>query len=543
MTPVQGALRSLVVAFSVSPLLAFAQAQPDPTTTLKIGTQLRVLDVTVLDSRGRPVTSGLTKDDFKIDDGKHMRPVLSFEVNDVAAPGVAPPRTVIIVDHLNSTNDQQAWEQKNVRKYLSEQAEELPHETEIAVLQQDGIHIVQPFTRDRLALTNATDKLNPIVAFRLTGSWASDNFQVTTQSLDELALQVKGYPGRKNLVFIGTGGPGISLQSLNAHLEDQIRAYVRRAADNLVDARISLFVISPDIQVGDVRYPGGKAPSPTIGQSSGGEALPIAQDVTAGGIPQSGTDALIAATSGGSDPFSDHVNLSLIAHLSGGTFFANRNDISNEVQESIALGTKYYTISYKPEPGEKEGKFVPVTVSFDKPGLHALTKKGYYTINDETTRMTAEQQGQYDIRRAGTAGVQFNAIHFLAQPVRRDPAQETVTFKLLLRPADLTFQPSGSGPLVGNIAVGAMSVGGTHDMLASNAAVMAVQASNVAGSQSTQPKLPVEITVKVPKKTNHVRLVVRDAVTGKLGSFDLDKAAAEATPVAAAGGAPTPGKS
>ena len=548
-------LRSLAVSALLCLPAAAALAQTTPAPDFRIGTQIRVLDVTVLDKHGRPITQGLSKDDFRIVDGKGERPILSFEANG-SGSSIAPPRTVLVVDHLNSTMDQEEWEQHNVEKYLNEQPAQLPQATEIALLAPEGIQILQGFTTDKQTLLQVIPRLQSKVAYRLNGSWVSDNFNVTVNGLDEIALQVKGTPGRKNVVFIGTGGPGIPLASLNPTLEDHIRAYMKRAADELVDARISLFVITPDLQVGDTRYAGGKTPAAPVAVGSGsasigggGTNLNEGASLESSDVSfstQSGTDALLAADTGKSDPLQDHISLGVIARLSGGTLFANRNDIANEVQESVALGTKYYTLSYHPDSDEKDGKFVPVRVALDKPGLHALTKKGYYSLNDATGKLTDEQQGQFDLRRAALSPITFSAVEVAAHAVRRYPDphssdQDTVTFSLMLRPADLTFLQTGETAFTGKILVGAVAVGNGHDIVASNMVTMAVKSGSLAGTQSMQARLPVEISVKVPKKTNHVRLVVRDTQSGRIGAFDIDKATAEATPLATGPAPVTPG--
>ena len=56
-----------------------AQGQQTPTTpTIKVTSALVFLDVTVLDKKGHPVVSGLTKDDFTITEDKIPQTIFSF---------------------------------------------------------------------------------------------------------------------------------------------------------------------------------------------------------------------------------------------------------------------------------------------------------------------------------------------------------------------------------------------------------------------------------------------------------------------------------
>ena len=59
--------------------LAEGQQSPPPVPTFRITSNLVFLDVTVLDKKGRPVVTGLTKDDFAIiENGKPQR-IFSFD--------------------------------------------------------------------------------------------------------------------------------------------------------------------------------------------------------------------------------------------------------------------------------------------------------------------------------------------------------------------------------------------------------------------------------------------------------------------------------
>jgi hypothetical protein len=52
---------------------------PPNTPTFRLNSTLVFLDVTVLDKKGHPVVSGLTKDDFSITEDKRPQRIFSFE--------------------------------------------------------------------------------------------------------------------------------------------------------------------------------------------------------------------------------------------------------------------------------------------------------------------------------------------------------------------------------------------------------------------------------------------------------------------------------
>lgn len=90
------ALRSVVGVVLLSSVaadlsLSLTSQNATPTTTLRVTSNLVFLDVTVVDRKGQPVVSGLTKDDFTImENGKPQR-VFSF---DAPGPGAATPQPV-----------------------------------------------------------------------------------------------------------------------------------------------------------------------------------------------------------------------------------------------------------------------------------------------------------------------------------------------------------------------------------------------------------------------------------------------------------------
>ncbi len=81
-----GNLRALGCTATVLALLAgqqsisqVQQAAPDTDPTLRVTRTLVFLDVTVLDKKGRPVVTGLTKDDFSITEDRKPQSIFSFE--------------------------------------------------------------------------------------------------------------------------------------------------------------------------------------------------------------------------------------------------------------------------------------------------------------------------------------------------------------------------------------------------------------------------------------------------------------------------------
>src|SRR5215472_12419548 len=119
------------------------QQQPVPPPTLRVTSNLVFLDVTVLDKKGQPVVTGLTKDDFTITEDRKPQRIFSFEAPDVHAlspgadeenPDNKAPVTILVLDLLNSRFEDFAYIRYSVRKYLMSQPEKLTAPAEMLVV-------------------------------------------------------------------------------------------------------------------------------------------------------------------------------------------------------------------------------------------------------------------------------------------------------------------------------------------------------------------------------------------------------------------------
>src|ERR1700753_112817 len=109
------------------------QGNTDTTPTLRLTTSLVILDVTVLDKNGHPVTNGLTKDDFSITDEKQPQKILSFEapqehvsMGEDETGSSKAPMTILVLDQLNDSVEEFTPLQKAAHDYLAAQPATLP---------------------------------------------------------------------------------------------------------------------------------------------------------------------------------------------------------------------------------------------------------------------------------------------------------------------------------------------------------------------------------------------------------------------------------
>ncbi len=337
-------LSLVLLSFSLlllAPVLLRAQAD---SSTLSVSTQLVALDATVLDREGRIVNQPLTRDDFLITEDKTPQTIFSFEsahdhaVESSTGDPKKAPLLIYVLDELNFRYQyaldptrnmllqfgDEAFERKEAAAFLQAQPAQLLNPTEILVLTHHGYQILVQPTLDRDAVLEKLRRHNPAIPdpyrdfLEDTGGYSDQpaDHTLIIKSLEaiwSLALQQRGTPGRKLVLWLGYGGPSLDPKpTLPGRPLSPLERYIRQITDLLVDARITL----------DVFYPGiDDAPPPPL------DAISL-------------TAQLIQSI---------HQDVGFASYVSAsGGFQRESNDIRGELTRSVNYGSTYYTLSYRP---------------------------------------------------------------------------------------------------------------------------------------------------------------------------------------------------
>jgi len=488
--------------------------QSVPAPTLRVTSSLVFLDVTVLDKKGHPVVAGLTKDDFTITEDKKPERIFSFEppnIHTVTAnssdedPNGKAPVTILVLDLLNSRFEDFAFIRYSVRKFLLAQPEQLSSPAEMLVVGNQSLDMLQGYTRTRADLLYALDHLPAALPYKhMSISFLAERFGQSIDALQQIALQNKGVPGRKNIIWVGHGGPSIQLDllSIPAKTAEKMREYIHLTTNMLVDARISLFVIYPGLPVGRL------------------------------GFSLSAQQAQMMI--GDNDPFSGDINFGLFSNETGGKLFYNRNDVDAEIQRSAQLGSNYYTLTYQPENIDPNGKFRRVRVALRDPSLRVITKAGYYAP-DEKAVINVRQQQMIKLADAVQAAIPFNSLSVDLANVVRHPDSNTAEFTVVLHSRNLDFLPTEDGKEDVPLIVAAASLNSARYILASRIARTTLQTPSQNLAELPIVATRFKIVVPYPKRTRTVRIAVEDQNGGRIGTAQLDRQLIDAAPEA-----PTP---
>ena len=512
MRSIRALLTAMLAGAFLLPVLD-AQVTPPPsgTPTFRVTTRLVFLDVTVLDKRGHPVVKGLTKDDFIITESKKPQRIVSFEAPemhlDTNKPDDNPfgnaPATVLVLDLLNSKFDDFAYIRYEVRKYLEAQPDQLSAPAELLVLGNTTLEMPQGYTSSKADLLYALAHVPAALPFKLiNGSFWPERFVQSIDALQQIALENRGIPGRKNIVWVGHGAPAVITEIMQGKIVDELNQYVHDTTNMLVDARMSLFVI----------YPGLSARGTQFSFSTVSAGVDIGDD----------------------DPFAGDINFGVFVNETGGNLFYNRNDIAAEIRRSQTLGSQHYTLTYEPPDGPADGKFRRVRVTLRDPSLRALTKAGYFAPSG-AAGVHRRQQNLLDIGDVIRSSLPFPALPLRIENLLRHPDTGRVEFTVALHSPNLVWQQTDDGKSTTNLLLAAASLSADRSVLAS-------KVENVTASEPTQdPAQLAEKTVlirarlRVPSQTQSVRVAVEGVDrNSRTGAIEISREMLNAAPAAPA---------
>lgn len=415
--------RVILIWLLLTAVAAFAQAnqsstQPDdqPKTTLKASTRLVIVDVVATDSKGVPVPD-LESIDFAVLENGAPQKISNFsfqhpeEISGSAAP--LPPNVftnvpakkssslnVILLDELNGEFASRAHALDELVKYLSNATAIQP--TAIYLMEQN-LRLLHDFTTDTRKLKEVLAGYKPRVAphvddvyaaasaFTQKGSLQTGdlNIQTTLKNLNSLAQSLAGYPGRKNLIWlseafpvnlfpelytVGPQGPASGFPKLNGTIEEKYsgKAYsdyteeIAKVADALMAAQVAVYPID------------------------------------AAGVSRiSRVDAITTMRS--------------MSERTGGKTYVNQNDLQSSIRSSIDDGSTYYTLAYYPTDKNWDGKFRPIEIKMNRPGVNLRYRQGYYALNpgfeskEEANRLSADFSQALMLDSPSSTAVLFHA--------------------------------------------------------------------------------------------------------------------------------------
>ena len=508
-----------LAAASIAGLAVVSAGQSAPQIqTFRTSTRLVQVSVVVHDDRNRPV-EGLRAEDFQVfEDGKEL-PVAFFSsrAQDPARAVPAPADNAgtftnripspanggvvaVVFDQLNTLPADQSHARENLLQYL----ETIRPDDRVALylLTGDGIKVLYDFTRDAESLVRALRTVRPHdLAIRqdpLSDALAREldafargvlrdeaaylarlRTETTLAALDGVASRLAGLPGRKNVVWISAGFPFIEYTGTGpsaAYFTPDTRRATRAlnhsdTAVYPVDAR-GLLVMS----------------STSKGQVA---TLENVENPIAG--------------------------LRAVADWTGGRLFYNANDVGAALGRAADDSRLTYTLGYYPANENWDSKFRRITVKVRRPDTRVRHRAGYYayplTPSDPPTLQKALAEALKTPLEG--SGVLMNVT------ARADGAKINIAIEL--DPTTITLMHD-AGTWKGGLDVAiAQTLTGERQHREPD---FALPLSLTAAERDRLLRQGLRLTrsIELQPDAQQVRLVVRDAVTGMVGSVFIDAA-------------------
>lgn len=469
------------------------QAANSTTPVFKIQTRAVTLDVVVTDSNNKPV-AGLTKNDFTILEDKVPQKIASFHAIDKDVAGLPTseiPRTILLVDELNTHYTDVAYVRYALNKLFSRNGGKLDQPTMLVALTGDGLRLLQDYTRDGQLLKAALQHHKNYIAYPMTegGNYgAFERLNLSLIALQEIAGSMASIAAYKTIVWISPGFPFIQQGKLNVVQLQEVLVDIRRISDLLLRSRITLDTVDPR-----------------------------GTDVLATGNTNASVGPFEAANAAQPNAMLGDLAFQPMALQTGGKVLFGRNDVDQEIAESIAQGNASYTMLYYTTNSTFNGKFRKIKVDMDRPGLSARTRDGYYALPDPTSDVTAMQQ----LDTALVSRLPYPGLPVESSSVKLTASPSKALVQLYLNSGDISWLSQPNGALQCNLDLAAAQFTDDNKRLATVTHRIVVSVPPGHGARQHGHLLKVDVDVPITQQQGYLRIVIRDESSGSMGSTEI----------------------
>jgi len=434
--------------------------------------------------------------------------------------------TVVLFDALNTSFGDQAHAKAEILAFLRQ----LRPQDHVAVyLLTKRLTVINEFTQDAQSLLAAVERLrtdpsllelkanqafvspsdtglqDPKAARRaasLTNEMNStlsdianvERMQITAQALEGIANHVAGVPGRKNLIWVSGSFPvSIAMTSNdNSPVDRQSQNFMpqmERVARAFSQANLAIYpvdahglIIPSDFDAG-VAHPLRQYGSPLT--------------------PPAGVE--------------EQATMRMLAERTGGKAFINTNDIQGAIRTTLAEAKASYQLGFYPEQENWDGKFHELKLRAKKSGLSLHYRKGYFAMEDAprepATARAALQTAMWSPVDASGVGlkVSVDAIELATRKI--DLRVNVAAGELRLEEAD--------GRHRGNLDAIYLQLAAGDAAVVAEPLSYKLDFSEAEYQAALERGYPLAAKLVIRPETRALRVVVRDAGSGELGSVTI----------------------
>jgi hypothetical protein len=211
-----------------------------------------------------------------------------------------------------------------------------------------------------------------------------------------------------------------------------------------------------------------------------------------------------------------------LAPATGGKIYRNRNDVDVALANAATNGATYYTLAYYPDNNDFDGKFRKIQVQIvDRPQLTASTQQGYYAVDEGLG--TSKGELDFALSRAVTSPLPFASVQFdaVGKVLLAQPPSARISVSVDRDTLSWDQQPDGDQRT--EITVVTAEISGKSAVLGYKVKEMEIVEPKAKFENSPNHRVVFTLNVPLPPNTDHLRFVIRDAATGRLGTYDAPR--------------------
>ncbi len=535
-----GAVLAVMPVAAQDQSAAPAASQPDQQTayTLKVESDLVLTNIVVRDKKTGEVVRGLTANDFQIQENGKQQKIISFDFQSVdqAAPlneatvnGKAPNtimgtmnrsatseelrnhRLIVMFFDITSMQPEDLERaQDAARNYINQKMQ--PADLVAVVSLDSSLSLDRDFTANKQLLLNAVDSYSGTQGAGFQAGATSTTNQVedtTAFTADEseyndvntdrelfafadIAHSLAYINEKKSLLYFSGGiqRDGIENQaSLHAAINAAVRANMSIYS---VDAR-GLEAISP------------------LGDASTGSLRGTA--AYNGAAVQNNLDS----------NFNTQEVMATLSSDTGGKAFFDSNDFSPAFQRIQQDTSAYYVIGFRSTDSVKDGRYRKLTIKINRPNLKLEYRPGYYAPADYRHANKDERERQLQEQLSTDLPATDVEVYLQAYYFRTDAGNGTPRFyvpvSLIVPGSQIPFVKGGDRSKATLDIIGELKNTAGQDMAEIRQTVkLAIDDSQ----QVSRKNIQYTTGFSLPLGKYHLKFVVRENQTGRMGSFETD---------------------
>ena len=324
-----------------------AQA-PTPAPTFRTSAEAVAIDVFVTDADGKPV-SGLTADDFELDENGKPQDITTFRAVDVPVEVREEERPLAEPDVASN-------EQTEGRVYVIANAISLPENA----------------LKARAFLRKFLDKHfapNDIAAVVNLGRGLATDGQDFTSNRRLLQTAIDKF----------SGDEGIDLRDMRDVLDVVAKIPARHKS-------VIYLSENPGFAWGDlIDYQGGVG-SQRFDYAHAAMGIATRNNVTIYPVDPQGLNSEL-----GIAEMERKMEIRALAEITGGVAHVGSNDFEKAFERIVSDASTYYMLGFNSEYGKNDGKFVSLNVRVKRPGMTVRTRSGYVNATRRELQATARR--------------------------------------------------------------------------------------------------------------------------------------------------------